>query len=307
MRRLWHFVAAGILLTVAILIVGTSYAGNPFRLSSRLARTDAQKLADQRSDAERWVDSDDDWNDDARARHRLVQEVAFRATGTLDIDGGANGGACVTGWGRDSIHATARIQAQARNLERARELAESVRIVRDGNRLTADGPDTKKSESWSATFYVLAPRNTELRLQALNGPTTVTDLDSKMEIETVNGPLALSAVSGDVRARTENGPLSVILTGSRWKGAGLDASTQNGPVALLVPRDYNCTLETGTINGPMTVGIPVVMQGRINMRHQHITTKLGSGGAPVRATTINGPATVSYIGEAKAEVEEVEN
>jgi hypothetical protein len=114
-------------------------------------------------------------------------------------------------------------------------------------------------------------------------------------------------VSGDVRARTQNGPLSVILTGGRWKGAGLDASTQNGPVALMVPRDYNCMLETGTINGPMSVNITMVVQGRIYARHRHITTKLGSGGAPVRATTINGPATVSYIGDAKAEGEEVEN
>lgn len=42
-------------------------------------------------------------------------------------------------------------------------------------------------------------------------------------------------VSGDVRARAQNGPIGVVLAGSSWQGAGLDAETRNGPISLSIP------------------------------------------------------------------------
>jgi DUF4097 and DUF4098 domain-containing protein YvlB len=189
------------------------------------------------------------------------------------------------------------VDAQAGTLERAREIAREVRIVNEGGRLTAEGPQTVDDESWCVTLDVLAPRTRGLELEAHNGPVAVADMDSKMVLSTVNGPMSLAGVSGDVRARTQNGPLTVSLTGKSWKGTGLDAATQNGPVSLKLPRGYSCMLETGTINGPMNVNIPITIQGRINVRHEHVTAKLGSGGAKVRAVTTNGPAVVGYLGE----------
>jgi DUF4097 and DUF4098 domain-containing protein YvlB len=190
------------------------------------------------------------------------------------------------------------VNAQARTVERAREIARDVRIVHEGGRLTAEGPRTEdEDENWSVTLDVLAPRTRGLELEAHNGPVMVADMESKMLLETVNGPMALAGLAGDVRARTQNGPLTVTLAGKSWRGAGLDAATQNGPVSLRVPRGYSCMLETGTINGPMNVNIPITIQGRINVRHEHVTAKLGSGGAKVRAVTTNGPAVVGYLGE----------
>ena len=307
MRRTSSFVFAAALLALAVFISGTSEARPRSSLVSRLDRTDAQKAADLRADAERWLVEDDDRGYDHET-HRLLREVAWRASAaSLEADGGQNGGVIVTGWGKDSIRVVARVQAHAREAERARELAESVRIVSEDGRLSAEGADYGDDEGWAVTFDVLVPRNKELHLSAHNGPVAVTDMDSRMQLETVNGPMALRAVAGDVHARTQNGPLSVRLTGARWRGAGLDASTQNGPVALRVPRGYSCMLETGTINGPMTVGIPIVVQGRIDVRHHHISTKLGGGGPLVRATTTNGPASVSYTADAGSEAGEVEN
>ena len=74
------------------------------------------------------------------------------------------------------------------------------------------------------------------------------------------------------------------------EGAGLDAETSNGPVMLSVPAAYSAHLVTGTINGPVQIEIPLTLQGRIGRR---IETDIGSGGAPVRAVTTNGPLVVS--------------
>ena len=60
---------------------------------------------------------------------------------------------------------------------------------------------------------------------------------------------------------------------------------------LRIPEGYNAKMDFGTINGPMSVGFPltVTINGRINDR---ISTTFGSGGAPVRVVTTNGPMTV---------------
>jgi DUF4097 and DUF4098 domain-containing protein YvlB len=86
----------------------------------------------------------------------------------------------------------------------------------------------------------------------------------------------------------------VKLTGARWEGAGLDAETMNGPADLRIPEDYNAKIDFGTINGPMSVGFPltVTINGRITDR---ISTTLGTGGAPIRVVTTNGPMTVRRL------------
>jgi DUF4097 and DUF4098 domain-containing protein YvlB len=109
-------------------------------------------------------------------------------------------------------------------------------------------------------------------------------------IVTVVSLRRLDGVAGDVRARTVNGPLVVTLEGERWEGPGLDSETENGPVVLTLPARYSAHLETGTVNGPMSIDIPVTLQGRIDFHR--ISTDIGSGGATVRAVTTNGPVTV---------------
>ena len=298
MKKLSRLLAAA-LIALALPFAGVSLAGHGSKHSSRVGRTDAEKVAAQRADADRWLnDERDRGDDDGRERHRELREEAWRApAGTLVMEGGRNGGVIVTGWSRDSLRVIARVDAQARTVARAREIARAVSIVNEGGRLTAEGPRTDEDESWCVTFDVLAPRTRGLEVEAHNGPVMVADMDSKMLLETVNGPLALAGLAGDVRARAQNGPLTVSLTGKSWRGAGLDAATQNGPVSVHLPRGYSCMLETGTINGPMNVNIPITIQGRINVRHEHVTAKLGSGGAKVRAVTTNGPAVVGYLGE----------
>ena len=118
---------------------------------------------------------------------------------------------------------------------------------------------------------------------------SVEDISGDMELETHNGPLALRALSGNVRARTSNGPLDILLTGSKWTGAGLDAETNNGPLTLRIPDGYSAHLEASTNNGPLSLGFPVTVVGRIG---RNISTDLGSGGTTIRAITHNGPLSI---------------
>lgn len=250
----------------------------------------------QRRDDDAWFDScrrDDGWSRrDDRYKHCELREDSMKAPGgTIRVDPGVNGGVAIRGWDADSIYIRARIQTYGRTEEDAAALAREIRIVKAGSTIRAEGPETRSRWGWSVSFEVYVPRHSDLALETENGPLSVRDVTGKMDLSAQNGPVALRGAGGDVRARVQNGPLVVVLTGTAWEGAGLDAETVNGPVDLVLPDEYNARLETGTVNGPMSVDFPltVTIQGRISHR---ITTTLGQGGATVRVVTTNGPLSI---------------
>ena len=250
----------------------------------RTHRTAEDWLANCRDDHDRRDDHDG-------PRVCELREFGFRPMGRpVTIETGPNGAIVVTGWDRDSVHVRAVIGAQAHTDSDASDLLREVRVGVASNRVSADGPHTGSGETWSVSVEVFVPLRTDLTAETVNGPVAVEDVAGRLDLSTTNGPLALSGLGGSVRARTTNGPLTVSLAGVRWDGEGLDAETSNGPVRLSIPADYSARLETGTVNGPMSIDFPIVMQGRISVRR--ITTNLGQGGAPIRAVTTNGPVVV---------------
>ncbi len=90
-------------------------------------------------------------------------------------------------------------------------------------------------------------------------------------------------MGGRVNGDTRNGGLTVLLSGSRWDGEGLDVETSNGGVTLSIPDGYNAELETRTVNGGLNIDFPITVQGELSSR-RGISTTLGSGGPMVRVT-----------------------
>lgn len=231
-----------------------------------------------------------DWASDSRSHYCEIRNTGFKAGGAITVDPGTNGAVRVSGWDRDSVAVTAKVQARAGSDDAARALVGQIRISTTAGAIRADGPATSGRESWSVSFDVLVPRRTDLTAETVNGPISVEDVAGKMDLHAVNGPVHLDAVGGDVHARTTNGPLVINLVGERWDGAGLDGETSNGPVELTIPGNYAAHLETGTVNGPMNIDFPVTVQGHFN--GHRIETDLGGGGPTIRAVTTNGPLSV---------------
>jgi len=248
-------------------------------------------LGSQSAADARWMAQCRDHEDAWRARACEVRVVSLAKGGVITVDPGRNGAAAVEGWDRDTIEVHARIQAEGATDGDAAALAHAIKVVTSGTTIGAEGPDAGRRQSWSVSIIVYAPRHSDLKLDTYNGPIGVREVSGRMILTAYNGPISLTAVGGDVRARTTNGPLDIELVGARWDGAGLDAETTNGPVSLAIPDNYSAQLEFGTVNGPMTIGFPltVTIQGRVGHR---ISTRLGSGGAPIRVVTTNGPVEV---------------
>jgi len=208
---------------------------------------------------------------------------------SLTVDGGDNGGITVHAWDRADTKVTALIETRAETQQDADAIAKQITIRTNAADVRAEGPSTRRRESWSVSFEIWAPRHTSLTLSASNGGVAVDGMDARMDLETVNGGLALTDVAGDVRGTTVNGGVSASLSGARWSGAGLDLRTSNGGVRLSLPADYSAQLETGTVNGGLNIGFPITVQGSIGHR---IETKLGDGGPTIRVMTTNGGVTI---------------
>ena len=243
-------------------------------------------------------ESDSEWLEDCQSGHWhsrrptecdvRVETVPIRSA--ISVRPGQNGAVMITSYSGKSIEIHARMQASSRSRRDAADLLKDIRLNL-GQTISASGPDDGRDSNWSVSFVIFVPRTMDVNAATENGPIAIDNVFGNMDLRAHNGPISLSNVGGDVRARTQNGPLHVRLSGSSWRGAGLDAETANGPIALEIPHDYNAQLETGTVNGPMESDFPltVTLRGR---DWKHFSTKLGNGGAPVRVVTTNGPVSV---------------
>jgi DUF4097 and DUF4098 domain-containing protein YvlB len=223
------------------------------------------------------------------ARVCETRDVPLAAVRTLAVDGRENGGITVHAWDKNQIQIVAMVQVQAETDADAQAIARQITVSSTNGEVHAVGPQTERRQSWSVSYEVWAPRATELGLTAHNGGISVDGIEARMNLQTTNGGLDLRDVSGDVHGVTTNGGITADLGGDRWRGEGLDLRTSNGGVRIRIPNNYSATLETGTVNGDLDIGVPMTIAGLVT---KQISTQLGSGGPTVRAMTTNGGVSI---------------
>ncbi|MCI0391210.1 MAG: DUF4097 family beta strand repeat-containing protein [Acidobacteria bacterium] len=240
---------------------------------------------EDRGKEERGLSCNDNWGGD-RASHCVMKEQMVAATGgTITVDGRQNGGVTVKGWDRNEIFVRARIQTQAYTDSEAQALAGQIRIETNGANIYAEGPETRNRQSWSVSYEVSVPSNSNLSLKAHNGGIGVSDVRGRIEFNTTNGGVTLRRLAGDVKGQTTNGGLTIDLIGAGWDGEGMDVRTANGGVTLSIPENYSARLETATVNGGLRFDYPITVRGEIK---RELSVNLGGGGQTIRAMTTNG-------------------
>jgi hypothetical protein len=246
--------------------------------------------AQEESRAARWqANCEHGWNSD-RAKYCETRDITLAAAGKLSVDGRDNGGVAFHGWDRGEVKVVALIQTSADDDATARDIARQIQVITDGGTVHAEGPAYRRHTSWSVSYEVYAPRQSNLEAVTENGGISADGVRGDMNFQATNGGIHLADVGGNVHARTTNGGVTANLSGTTWQGQGLDLQTTNGGATLYVPRGYNARLETGTINGGMNVDFAVTVHGFTGRR---ISTQLGSGGALVRVLTTNGGVHVA--------------
>ena len=226
------------------------------------------------------------WYGDRLVGNCEIRESTIEATsGTITIDGKQNGGVAVKGWDQGQILVRAQIQTGAPNSGEAVQLARQIQIETAGGKIYANGPENQRDYHWSVNYEVFVPRRSNLSIETRNGGIVISEVNGRIDFSALNGGVVLKKCGGSVHGSTTNGGLVVELAGDRWDGETLDVRTTNGGVSMSVPENYSANLQTGTVNGHISVDFPVTVQGRIT---KELAVNLGGGGATVRAMTTNG-------------------
>ncbi|HEU4767123.1 MAG TPA: hypothetical protein VFS77_07100 [Pyrinomonadaceae bacterium] len=232
----------------------------------------------------------DNWNNDRLVGHCEMREQTLAPSGgTIVVDGRQNGGVSVKGWDQNQVLVRARVQTGAPTAEEATQLAQQIRIETSGAKIHANGPEHRKNYQWSVSYEVFVPRRADLSLETHNGGISISEVNGKIDFTALNGGVVLKRVGGAVRGSTTNGGLMIELTGDRWEGETLDVRTTNGGIMMSLPENYSAHLQTGTVNGNISVDFPVTVQGQIN---KQLAVNLGAGGPTVKAMTTNGGVRV---------------
>jgi DUF4097 and DUF4098 domain-containing protein YvlB len=225
---------------------------------------------------------------------------------TLEIRPHTNGGVQIVGWEKDTYSVTACKAASGADAER---ILSQISMSVEKGKISTKGPGD--DDDWTVYLLIRAPKSASLDLETKNGPISLYDVDGKLtaraqngpislknfsgeaDITAVNGPISLEGSNGNVRVHTENGPISVALTGKTWSGVGLTADAKNGPLTLMVPRDYQSSFVVQSRNySPVSCKASICDNARKTWDDENRRIEFGNAPAMIRLSTVNGPVSV---------------
>jgi DUF4097 and DUF4098 domain-containing protein YvlB len=246
--------------------------------------------------------------DDRAATMRTEESAIPRPAGTLRIESEVNGGLQVRGWDKENYSVTV-CKAVDASRNNAEQIFSQIKLSIENGKVSVSGPSDR--DHWTVFLLVRAPRSADLELHANNGPLSIHNLDAKLTARAVNGPVSLTGFSGEgdisavngpidlhgnsgkLRLHTQNGPISVDLKGESWKGSGLVADAQNGPLSLRLPKNYQSSvLLESNGNSPMSCHASVCDDARKTWDEDHRRIEFGAAPAIIHLSTVNGPISV---------------
>ena len=241
---------------------------------------------------------------------RAEQEFSIdqKDAAQLNVEGSKNGGIYVAGWDQPTYKVSACKAAFAETDGEAKQILAGINIGRNGNQLTATGPEGKV---WTVNFIIRVPRNGDLTARTYNGPVDAREVEGKLNLrshngpvsirrctgnvvgETQNGPVSFTGKSGNIDLTTQNGPVSVNLEAAQWNGE-MSARTTNGPVSLHVPENFDTAFLVEGGYGPMSCSGSIC--SKATKTNELGNRRIEFGNSPkVKASTHNGPVTVGNL------------
>ena len=248
---------------------------------------------------------------DRAAEMRSEERTITRPDGPLRVESEVNGGLQVQGWDKDTYSVTVCKAADA-SMSNVEQIFSQIKLSVENGRVSVSGPSGR--DNWTVFLLIRAPKSANLELKAQNGPLSIYDLDGKLVARAINGPISLQGFSGDadisaengpidltgnsgkMRLHTENGPISVSLSGDAWKGSGLQADAQNGPLTLRVPKNYQSSLLVESDGrSPMSCQASFCSDAHKTWDEDSRRIEFGNAPAVIHLSTVNGPISVKQL------------
>ncbi|HKP11554.1 MAG TPA: DUF4097 family beta strand repeat-containing protein [Blastocatellia bacterium] len=244
-------------------------------------------------------------------RSEQTKTIPQGSFSTFRIQAPHHGGIAIQGWDRSEYAIKACLGAAGDTAAEAKALLDQLSLSVHDGQLTVQGPG---GEPWIGYLIVQAPNGSALELESTNGPIGVSAISATVQARTTNGPISFSGVSGDIKAHAQNGPINVSgnqgnfhleaqngpigveLEGSRWESGELEASTQNGPLTLTLPEEYQSPVRVESAgHSPVECRAAQCKQAVRTWDRPNVIA-FGESAPVIRMSTVNGPITVDSAG-----------
>ena len=126
--------------------------------------------------------------------------------------------------------------------------------------------------------------------ELVNGSLDVDGVQGFVRASLVNGTIKASGLGAEVRLSTVNGGIEAsVATVESAKGVQL--SSVNGSVVLVIPSGAGADVKASTVHGAITNDFGLkIDEGQFV--GQSLTGQIGSGGARIRVTNVNGSIAI---------------
>lgn len=132
------------------------------------------------------------------------------------------------------------------------------------------------------------PRAISLKVSSVNGKVEVGQITGEIAVTSVNGRVDVAQAGTATELSSINGRTSISIR--RIGEGGLRVSSINGGVEIGLPESTNADVEVRSVNGGINADIPINVIGE--MKRGQLVGKLGSGGARITVTSVNGGVTL---------------
>ncbi len=233
----------------------------------------------------------------------------FPFGGRVTIYGAPQGSLTIEAWPRGEVEITADIELTADTEEELSQLAavntfhldddvNHLRVLTVGThdrkymkRIARNFPKKLLAAAWKIDYRIRVPAQTDLEINAGNGPLTIKDVEGAIRLNAGESEQAtLVLTGGDVEATLAGGEVNLNIPTRGWRGRGLSLRLARGDINLSLPSGFN-----GYINAE------VLAAGRILNEHPELkpaerTTptervlrgQSGAGGANISLTAGSG-------------------
>jgi DUF4097 and DUF4098 domain-containing protein YvlB len=140
---------------------------------------------------------------------------------------------------------------------------------------------------------VRVPQGTRLdNLDSVNGELTIDGVTGDIEASNVNGSTRIKDASGNLKLNSVNGRIDAEMI-ALANGQQVSLHAVNGEVELAVPVNADADFSANTVNGSITSAFPGLKAKREFPVGNSLKGTLGTGGATVKATTVNGSIRIT--------------
>lgn len=128
------------------------------------------------------------------------------------------------------------------------------------------------------------PRNISMNVSGINGSVNVAHITGEIAVSGVNGRVEIAQAGTATELSGING--RTLVSVERIGQGGLRVSGINGGVEINLPESTNADVDVRSINGGIDTDLPINVIGE--MRRGQLTGKIGSGGARISVSGVNG-------------------